>query len=361
MHPPTKKCSATHFLRRKCYIDNMLYIHQFPDWTRFRFDSKAIINELGQVRLEEGRLLGISEMLDDDTLEAETIVRDIIATYAIDGQQLDSEIVKEQVSKKEKADNAAFRSLIGAIRNFRDDIDEARILGWHATLAGKPQRQYRSGPGQVLSRTDNSVVFAGPGPERLPHEMGNFIKWLNTTQLDSVLKAAIAQFWFLTIRPFDEANGKIARAITNLLLARAESSGHLRYSLNEQILNDIDNYFKILSATQSGNGDLTEWILWFLKTLRNAIREGRSAIKPHAEAVRFKGKKGAEGIQPRAQKIVDAVIAGKIPQPFKVTDVAKFTGTSHDSALRDIQKLIAQKLVAPSKKGGRSTSYSLIL
>ena len=324
----------------------MLYIHQFPDWTRFRFDSKAIINELGQVRLEEGRLLGISEMLDDDTLEAETIVRDIVATYAIDGQQLDNEIVKEQVSKKEKADNAAFRSLIGAIRNFRDDIDEARILGWHATLAGKPQRQYRSGPGQVHSRT---------------HEMGNFIKWLNTAQLDSVLKAAIAQFWFLTIRPFDEANGKIARAITNLLLARAESSGHLRYSLNEQILNDVDNYFRILSATQSGNGDLTEWILWFLKTLRNAIREGRYAIKPHAEAVRFKGKKGAEGMQPRAQKIVDAVIAGKIPQPFKVTDVAKFTGTSHDSALRDIQKLIAQNLVAPSKKGGRSTSYSLIL
>ena len=95
--------------------------------------------------------------------------------------------------------------------------------------------------------------------------------------------------------------------------------------------------------------------------MRILIREGRTAIKPYAEAVRFKGKKGAEGMQPRAQKIVDAVIAGKIPQPFKVTDVAKFTGTSHDSALRDIQKLIAQNLVAPSKKGGRSTSYSLIL
>ena len=339
----------------------MLYIHQFPDWTRFRFDSKAIINELGQVRLEEGRLLGISEMLDDDTLEAETIVRDIIATYAIDGQRLDSKLVQEQVDKKEKADKAAFRSLIGAVRNFHDEIDEARILGWHASITGKPQRQYRSGPGQVHSRTDNSVVFAGPGPERLQHEMGNFITWLNNAQLDPVLKAAIAQFWFLTIRPFDEANGKIARLITNLLLARAESAGHLQYSINEQILNDSGNYFRILAAAQCGNGDLTEWILWFLKTLRSAIREGFSAIKPHAEAVRFKGKKGAEGIQPRAQKIVDAVIAGKIPHPFKVKDVAGFTGTSHDSALRDIQKLIAQKLVAPSKKGGRSTSYSLIL
>ena len=237
----------------------MLYIHQFPDWTRFRFDSKAIINELGQVRLEEGRLLGISEMLDDDTLEAETIVRDIVATYAIDGQQLNSELVQEQVNKKEKADKAAFRSLVGAVRNFRDEIDEARILGWHASITGKPQRQYRSGPGQVHSRTDNSVVFAGPGPERLQHEMGNFITWLNTAQLDPVLKAAIAQFWFLTIRPFDEANGKIARLITNLLLARAESAGRLQYSINEQVLGDSDSYFRILGAAQCGNGDLTEW------------------------------------------------------------------------------------------------------
>ncbi len=351
----------THFLRRKCYIDNMLYIHQFPDWTRFRFDSKAIINELGQVRLEEGRLLGISEMLDDDTLEAETIVRDIVATYAIDGQQLNSELVQEQVNKKEKADKAAFRSLVGAVRNFRNEIDEARILGWHASITGKPQRQYRSGPGQIHSRTDNSVVFAGPGPERLQHEMGNFITWLNTAQLDPVLKAAIAQFWFLTIRPFDEANGKIARLITNLLLARAESAGRLQYSINEQILGDSDSYFRILGAAQCGNGDLTEWILWFLQTLRKAIQNGLAAIKMRADMVKFKGKKSAEGLQPRAQKIVDAVIAGKIPHPFKVKDVAGFTGTSHDSALRDIQKLIAQNLVAPSKKGGRSTSYSLIL
>ncbi|MBO7413027.1 MAG: Fic family protein [Fibrobacter sp.] len=339
----------------------MLYIHQFPDWTRFRFDSKAIINELGQVRLEEGRLLGISEMLDDDTHEAEITARDIVATYAIDGLQLDSKLVQEQVDKKEKADKAAFRSLMGAVKNFRGDIDEARILGWHASISGKPQRQFRNGPGQVLSRTDNSVVFAGPGPERLQHEMGNFITWLNTAQLDPVLKAAIAQFWFLTIRPFDEANGRIARLITNLLLARAEVSGHLQYSINEQILSDVDNYFRILGAAQCGNGDLTEWILWFLQTLRKAIQDGRTAIKMCADMVKFKGKKSAEGIQPRAQKIVDAVIAGKISHPFKVKDVAQFTGTSHDSALRDIQKLIAQKLVEPSKKGGRSTSYSLVI
>ena len=339
----------------------MLYIHQFPDWTRFRFDSKAIINELGQVRLEEGRLLGISEMLDDDTHEAKITARDIVATYAIDGQQLDSKLVQEQVDKKEKADKAAFRSLMGAVKNFRGDIDEARILGWHASISGKPQRQFRSGPGQVHSRTDNSVVFAGPGPERLQQEMGNFITWLNTAQLDPVLKAAIAQFWFLTIRPFDEANGRIARLITNLLLARAELTGHLQYSINEQILSDVDNYFRILGAAQCGNGDLTEWILWFLQTLRKAIQDGRSAIKMSADMVKFKGKKSAEGIQPRAQKIVDAVIAGKIPQPFKVKDVAQFTGTSHDSALRDIQKLIAQKLVVPSKKGGRSTNYSLVI
>ena len=339
----------------------MLYIHQFPDWTRFRFDSKAIINELGQVRLEEGRLLGISEMLDDDTLEDEITVRDIVATYAIDGQQLDRELVQEQVEKKEKADKAAFRSLMGAVKNFRNEIDEARILGWYASITGKSQRNFRDGPGQVLSRTDNSVVFAGPGAERLPHEMGNFITWLNTAQLDSVLKAAIAQFWFLTIRPFDKANGKIARLITNLLLARTESTGHLQYSINEQILNDVDNYFRILGTAQCGNGDLTEWILWFLKTLRKAIQNERSAIKMYADMVKFKGKKSAEGMQPRVQKIVDAVIAGKIPQPFKVKDVAGFTGTSHDSALRDIQKLIAQKLVEPSKKGGRSTSYSLVI
>lgn len=339
----------------------MLYIHQYPDWTKFRFDSRKIMNALGQVRFDEGRLTGITQMLDDNEFETEILTKDIVATFAIDGMYQDTEQIKLQVQKREGADVHAYAVLIASSREKSEQFDEKNILDMYAALGKKITADYRQGDAPIYSRTDNSLIFQGPGPERLQHEMANFITWLNVSQIDYIIKAAIAQFWFLTIRPFNDTNGKIARAITNKIISNAEASGHAQYSINEQIFIDSEEYFKKLAEAQTSNGDLTAWILWFLSKVHLAIQASEGAIQNKITSIRFKSKKNAMHMTPREQKIVDAVFTGKLPQNFNVKEVAAFIGTSHDSALRDIQRLIDLGLVVASKKGGRSTRYSLVI
>lgn len=338
----------------------MLYIHQFPDWTKFRYDSKKVTNALGRVRFAEGRLVGITSILGDSDTEEGIMARDLIATYAIEGEELTRKDLTEPSYQGGQSIIDAYRELVEAQTDSKGTFEETHLFRWRIPLDKNHTPGYRKGEGSILD-SEGKTIFVGPGPERLQQEMTNFMTWFNISQMDNVIKAAIAHFWFLTIRPFDDANGKIARALTNLLLSRANGTGHALYALSEQILEDKENYFKILGNAQAGNGDLTEWILWFLKTMLRAIQKSEEAISTKATSVKFKSKKNAIGLSPRAQKIVDAVLSGALPHPFNVKEVAALTGTSHDSALRDIQKMIEQKLVAPSKKGGRSTRYSLIL
>lgn len=337
----------------------MLYIHQYPDWTKFRYDSKKVMNALGRVRFAEGHLVGTSSVLGDKDFEEEIIVRDILDTYAIDGEALTLDAITKPSFLGEQSLIDAYRELIGT-QTDKGTFEETSLFKWRISLDKNHSPGYRKGEGIVKDGNGNTV-FRGPGPERVQQEMTNFITWFNISQMDNVIKAAIAHFWFATIRPFDNANGKIARALANLLLSRANNSRRTLYSISEQILQDKENYFKILSNAQAGNGDLTEWILWFLKTMLLAVQRSEEAVSAKITSVKFRSQKNAESLPPRAKKIVDAVLSGALPQSFNVKEVAALTGTSHDSALRDIQKMIAQQLAIPSKKGGRSTRYSLIL
>lgn len=338
----------------------MLYIHQYPDWTKFRYDSRKVMNALGRVRFAEGRLTGISSILGDNDIEDEIIAQDIIATYAIDGENLTREALTQSSFQDGLTLIDAYHKLIKTQTSPNYTFEEENLFKWRIPLDKNHTPDYRKGEG-VIKDASGNTIFVGPGPDRVPQEMTNFITWFNISQMDNVIKAAIAHFWFVTIRPFYDANGIIARAITNLLLSRANGSGHALYAINEQILQDKEEYFKILANAQAGNGDLTEWILWFLKTLLHAVQKSEEAVSAKITSIKFKSKKNAEGLTPRAQRIVDAVLSGALPQIFNVKEVAALTGTSHDSALRDIQKMIELNLVAPSKKGGRSTRYSLIL
>ena len=336
----------------------MLYTHQYPDWTKFRYDSKKVTNALGQVRFAEGRLAGITSILENGN-EEDIFVSDIVTTYAIDGEKISHENIT--------APDENGMSIIDKYHQFMetqdessDTFEESHLFKWQSTLSGNHRAGYRKVESYIQDN-GGKTVFAGPGPERVQQEMTNFITWFNISQTDAVIKAAIAQFWFLTIRPFEHSNGKIARMLTNMLLYHSNGTGMILYSINEQILQDRENYFRILSSAQAGNGDLTEWILWFLKTMLRAIRKREEALNTQILSARFKNKKNMEKLPPRSREIVDAILSGALPQPFNVKEVAAHTGTSHDSALRDIQKLIEFKLASPTKKGGRSTRYSLIL
>ena len=190
--------------------------------------------------------------------------------------------------------------------------------------------------------------------------MENFLRWFEASPMDGTIKAAIAHFWFLTLRPFDTANGRLARAITALQLSRAQKSARMHYALNQQILKNRDEYFRTLNKAQCGNGDLTEWILWFLKQIEAAVQTSESAIEFQTRRFRFLARHSGVQTTEREQVLLNAALTGKLPRDFTAKDVAKLFGTSHDTALREIQSLIEKKLATANKKGGRSQTYSVI-
>lgn len=333
-------------------VSKPLFIHQYPDWTKFRYNAQSVMDALGQTRLLEGALVGVADLVCDSDTETHMLAKDIAANYALDGYTLEIQKLESEIQKKNSAKND-IRNFVGAIQNAKLPLTEERLFAWHAAIGQNKVKSFR---------TKESVAgtFTGVSPERIPLEIGRFIDWFENSTQDGAIKAAIAQFWFLTIRPFEDGNGRIARALAAMLLARSENTTRCQYALNEQFLNDRDNYIQILSRAQAGNGDLTEWILWFLQALKSAIENREKEIAATLKKVQFLQKNQQADLSGRERKIIEAVWNGELSAVFSVKEVAAFTGTSHDSALRDIQDLIQKEIVRPENKGGRSQKYSLI-
>lgn len=333
-------------------VSKPLFIHQYPDWTRFRYNAQSILAALGQTRLQEGALISTVDLTSTPESEMQTLAQDIVANFALDGHALDQQKVVEEIQKKNAARND-IRNFVGAIQNAKQPLTIDRIFAWHAAIGQNKVKSFRS-------RESMAGAFTGVSPERIPLETERFISWFENDPQDGAIKAAIAQFWFLTIRPFEDGNGRIARALSAMLLARSENTTRCQYALNEQILKDREDYIQILSKAQVGNGDLTEWILWFLQTLKSSIESREKEIAATLKKVLFLQKNQQADLSSRERTIIDAVWNGTLPQVFSVKEVAALTGTSHDSALRDIQDLIQKGIVRPENKGGRSQKYSLI-
>ena len=338
----------------------MLYIHQFPDWTRFRYDSRRVMDALGQTRLAEGRLIGILEMCRLKDFESVQLAEDIVANYAIDGHSLSTNAVKKDVELLNQGKHNFIKNYIGAIQNSGTPLTLERICNWHAAMGQNKVMQFRNEASEIsVADETRTLNFAGPNPERLQNEMEHFLTWFETAEMDGVIKAAIAHFWILTIRPFAEANGRVARTLTAMQLARAEKTVHSHYALNVQINKNRTDYFRILSQTQAGNGDLTEWILWFLKMLRNAIKESEDALAQEIKQTMFRNKHAGETFSSRENQLMEALMKGTLEQPFTAKQAAAIFGTSHDTALREIQNLIEKGALQANKKGGRSQRYSM--
>lgn len=338
----------------------MLYIHQFPDWTRFRFDSPKVLNALGQTRLAEGKLIGIMQICGLKDIEAKLIADDIVANYAIDDYTLDTAKVLTEVELKSKSNENYIKNYIGAIQNAATPLTEERLFNWHAAMGQNKVKHYRETPSEVQTTLDEKTLhFVGPNPERLQSEMESFISWFEKSNIDGVIKAAIAHFWFLTIRPFADANGRIARAITAMQLARAESTTHCQYALNKQISDNKADYFKILSRTQAASGDLTEWILWFLQMMRQAIKDSEQLFAAEINNIQFRNAHASTTFSEREQQLIDEILAGRIAQPFTAKEAATFFNASHDTALREIQSLMDKGILQTNNKGGRSKRYRL--
>ena len=350
----------------------MLYVHQYPDWTHFRYDTQAVMNALGVARRTQGKLIGLAEICGVNELEAEIIVKEIAASFSIDGLDLNLDDIRDDVEKRSKASRNFVINSLGAVQNANAALTTERIFNWHGALSKKNPFRFRTIDNElkrIANKPKNDsespslpqeLNFVGPHHESLVKLVENFLNWFETAPLDGIVKAAIAQFWFLTLRPFEEANGRLARMISGLQLVRSSDFGKYLYPVNRMILEHRDEYFAVLNKVQRSSGDITEWILWFLQMLQSAMEDSLQSLAAKASQIQFKQRFAQVALDIREQMLVDAAVSGKLPPPFSAKDVAAIIEASHDTALRLIQGLIAKGVFKPAGKGGRSQKYSLV-
>jgi len=341
---------------------------------------------LAAVRHRQGRLLGRMEALGFE-LRAEavlrTLIEDVLKSSEIEGEILDREQVRSSIARRLGMDIGALapvdrdvegvvEMMLDATQDYQAPLTDERLFAWHAALfptgrSGMTKiivgawRNEASGPMRVVSGPvgRDRVHYEAPAAARLAAEMAAFIDWFNgDARLDPVLKAAVAHLWFVTIHPFDDGNGRIARAIADMMLARSEESPRRFYSMSAQIRLERNDYYAILEGTQRGGLDVTGWLLWFLACLDRAFNRAESTLASVLRKARFWEAMAGQSLNERQRKVVNRLLDG-FEGKLTSSKWATLTKTSPDTALRDINDLVARGILTRNEAGGRSTSYSL--
>lgn len=359
------------------------YIYEHKNWTDFTWDDKVTNAVFGEVRLMQGKIIGQMNALgfsakEEATLTALTL--DVVKSSEIEGEMLNYEQVRSSIARRLGINTAGLVSssrhiegvvemMLDATQRYKNPLTEKRLFGWHAALfpAGYsgPYKiavgKYRTGEMQVVSGAmgKEKVHYEAVALKRVKPEMDKFLYWFNNDNLlDPVIKAAIAHFWFIIIHPFDDGNGRIARAITDMLLARAESSGERFYSMSSQILVERKRYYKILQKVQHSSGDITEWLDWFLHCLKNAMLATENTTQKILHKAEFWKLHEQTRINERQRLMLNNLFDG-FEGKLKTSKWGKITKTSTDTALRDIKDLIEKGILKQSDEGGRNASYEL--
>lgn len=360
-----------------------MYIHERNNWPQFSWDAASISAALGAIRHRQGRILGQMEGLGFEVRE-ETMLRaltlDVVKSSEIEGELLNPEQVRSSIARRlgieiagtvpaERSVEGVVEMMLDATQQYNKPLTADRLFGWHAALfpTGRSGMykikvaDWRDGPMQVTSGAMGREIvhFDAPGADKVPREMEAFLKWLDSGQeIDAVLKAAIAHLWFVTIHPFDDGNGRIARAIADLQLARADKSRQRFYSMSAQIQAERKMYYDILESTQKGGLDITPWLAWFLDCLMRSMDQTDVIIERTLVRARFWQAHRDTELNTRQQKILGMLLDdffGKL----QAAKYATLTKTSTDTALRDLQDLV-KKGVLKQEGSGRGTSYHLI-
>jgi Fic family protein len=359
------------------------YIYQQPNWTDFTWQDKSINVLFGEVRLMQGKIIGQMKSLGFSAKEEATLAaltKDVLTSSEIEGEILPYDQVRSSIARRLGIETAGLipssrhiegivEMMLDATQRYELPVTEQRLFGWHAALfptgfsgpypieTGK----YRTGEMQVVSGAigKEKIRFEAISPDSVKTEMGRFLDWFNQNQnLDPVLKAGIAHFWFIIIHPFDDGNGRIARALTDLLLARAENSGERFYSMSGQILVERKQYYDVLQKVQHSTGDITEWLIWFLQCLKNAMTATESFTLSIVEKARFWKEHEQTTLNLRQRKMINLLFDG-FEGKLQTSKWAKITNKSGDTALRDIKDLIEKGILKQTNEGGRNASYEL--
>ena len=363
-----------------------LYIHQRKDWPAFRWDAVALAPALAKARQLQSHLLGRMAAVGFDLrseANLETLILDVVRTSAIEGEVLDPAQVRSSLARRLGLDVSGAapvdRNVEGMVEMMLDATQQAdakltadRLFGWHAALfpAGRSGiykilvgrwRDDSTGPMQVVSGAmgRERVHYEAPAAARLKGEMTAFLKWVNTERsLDPLIKAGLAHFWFVTLHPFDDGNGRIARAIADLLLARSDGSPQRFYSMSAQIRTERKRYYDMLERSQRGSLDVTEWLAWFMACLQRAIAASEETLSAVLNKHRFWQTHAKTILNPRQVKLLNKLLDG-FEGNLTSSKYAKLTKTSQDTASRDIADLVAKKILKKGRAGGRSTHFVL--
>ncbi|GGG56049.1 cell division protein Fic [Pseudohongiella nitratireducens] len=364
-----------------------MWIHEQSDWPDFSWDAKALTSKLADIGHRQGRLLGKMEGLGFELkreASLRTLTSDVVKSSAIEGENLNPEEVRSSIARRLGIDIAgmipASRDVEGIVemmldstQKFSQPLMRERLFDWHAALfptgrSGMQKitvadwRTIETGPMQVVSGPvgKEKVHFEAPAAERLEKEMQTFLAWFdNSDDIDPVIKAGIAHLWFVTIHPFDDGNGRIARAIADMALARADGTRERFYSLSAQIETERKHYYNQLEKQQRATPDLTDWLSWFLDCLGRAVAKAETTLGNVLFKARLWDSINQRPVNERQRLIINRMLEDGFEGFMNTSKYARLAKCSNDTALRDIQELKARGVFIQNPGRGRSTSYRL--
>jgi Fic family protein len=368
------------------------YIHEREGWPAFHWSHEKLAGTLANVRHRQGRLLGRMDGLGfllRNEANFQALTEDVVKSSEIEGKVLNRNQVRSSLARHlgieigaltpaERDVEGVVDMVLDATGKFGEPLTAERLFNWHAALfptgrSGMRKiivgawRDEKAGAMQVVSGPTfpfehEHVHFEAPEAQRLDHETSAFLDWFNAEEesIDPVLKAGIAHLWFVTIHPFEDGNGRIARAIADLALARSEKTAQRFYSMSSQIRQERDAYYEILESTQKGNLDITQWLDWFLGCLDRAFDGAETILSGVLTKARFWERHAAARLNVRQRDAIDRMLNG-LDGKLTSSIWARLAQCSQDTAGRDIDELVKLGILAKDAAGGRSTSYSLVL
>lgn len=359
-----------------------MYIYEQKNWPKFAWDTELITKILGSVRHRQGKILGQMQALGFQ-IQEETMLKaltmDVMKSSEIEGELLNPEQVRSSIARRlgieiagaipsERNVEGIVEMMLDATQHYTIPLTEERLFDWHAALfptgrSGMHKIKTAAWRDDVMQVTSGPmgkerVHFEAPAASKVPREMSLFLEWIEKEQnLDLVLKAGLAHLWFVTIHPFDDGNGRIARALTDMLLAQADKSPQRFYSMSAQIQAERNEYYDILENTQKGDLDITPWLIWFLDCLIRSMDQTDETIAKSMVRAQFWETHKETLLNARQQKILQLLLDNFYGN-LNVSKYAKIVKTSTDTALRDLQDLVKKDIIE-QLGSGRSTSYRL--
>ena len=364
----------------------MQFIHELPEWPKFDWKVAQLTTLIGEVRHRQGRLLGRMENLGFDLRNESslsTLTEDVVKSSAIEGEFLHPEQVRSSIARRLGIEDGEVvpvsrdvegivEMMLDATQNYAEPLTAERLFAWHSALFSNGRSGMRkitvgawrtaaSGAMQVVSGPlgNERVHFEAPHADRIESEMAVFLKWFETGHpMDPVMKAAIAHLWFVTVHPFEDGNGRIGRALTDLLLARADGMSQRFYSMSARIEAERKEYYLHLERSQRGTMDITSWLEWFLNCMLHALAGTDTTFSNVLRKNKIWEVANRTRINDRQRKLITRLLDG-FEGNLTSSKYAKLAKCSEDTALRDITALVEGGILIQNPGGGRSTSYAL--